>query len=135
MYSICLPVTGWTTALAKFCWDQWFVPRETAMFAVSMFQKSYCDKFLGERFCESAGTLGGASRPVIGVITLGRNGVLVAPAELIFVCDLVLFLCCMGEVRMGCAITAGLLFSVAFIGAFESSGAFTFLKFIFENHR
>jgi hypothetical protein len=31
----------------------------------------------------------------------------------------------MGEVRMGYAITAGLLFSVAFIGAFESSGAFT----------
>jgi hypothetical protein len=58
------------------------------MFDVSMFQKSSCDKFLGERFCESVGTLGGAARPVIGVITLGSNGVLVSPAMLIFVCDL-----------------------------------------------
>jgi hypothetical protein len=126
MYSICLPVTGWTTALAKCCLDQWFVPRATDMFAVSMFQKSSCDKFLGERFCESVGTLRGAAQPVIGMITLGSNGVSVAPFVLIFVCDLVLCLCFMGEDTMGCAITAGLLFSAAFIGAFESSGAFTF---------
>jgi hypothetical protein len=124
MYSICLPVTGCTTPFAKCCWDQWFVPKATAMFAVSMFQKSFCDKFLGERFCESVGTLGGAARPGIGVITLGSNGVLVAHSVLIVVCDLVWYVCCMGEVRMGCAIMAGLLFSAAFIGAFESSGVF-----------
>jgi hypothetical protein len=53
------------------------------MFAVSVFQKSSCDKFLGERFCESVGTLRGAARPVIGVITLGSNGVLVFPLVLI----------------------------------------------------
>jgi hypothetical protein len=89
MYSIFLLVTGWTTALANFCWDQWFVPKATAMFADSMFPKSFCDKFLGERFCESVFTLGGAARPVIGVIILGSNGVLVAPSVLIVVCDLV----------------------------------------------
>jgi hypothetical protein len=54
-----------------------------------MFQKSFCDKFLGERFCESVNTLGGTARPVIGVITLGSNGVLVAHFVLIVVCDLV----------------------------------------------
>jgi hypothetical protein len=59
------------------------------MFAVSMLQKPSCDKFLGEISCESVGTLGGASRPVIGVITLGSNGVLVAHFVLIVVCDLV----------------------------------------------
>jgi hypothetical protein len=86
MYSICLPVTGWTTAFAKCCWDQWFFFKATAMFAVSMFQKLFCEKFLGERFCESVGTLGGAARPVIGVITLGNNGLLVAsPVSLLFV--------------------------------------------------
>jgi hypothetical protein len=88
MYYICLPVTGWTTEFAKYCWDQWFVPKATTMFAVSMFKKSFCDKFLGERFCESAGTLRGAARPVIGVTTLGSNGVLDAPPVLIVVCDL-----------------------------------------------
>jgi hypothetical protein len=88
MYSICFPVTGWTTALEKCFWDQWFFPRETDMCAVSMFQKSSCDTFLGERFCESVGTLGGAARSVIGVITLGSSGVLVAPSVLIVVCDI-----------------------------------------------
>jgi hypothetical protein len=89
MYSICFPVTEWTTELAKCCWDQWFVHRATAMFAVSMFQKSSCGKFMGERFCESVGTLGDEARPIIGVITLGSNGVLVDPSVLIFVYDLV----------------------------------------------
>jgi hypothetical protein len=48
-----------------------------AMLAVSMSQKSYWDKFRGERFCERLGTLGGAGRLVIGVTTLGSNGALV----------------------------------------------------------
>jgi hypothetical protein len=65
------------------------IARETAMFAVYMFQKSSCDKFLGERFCESVDILGGSARPVIGVITLGSNGVLVVTSVLIVVCDLV----------------------------------------------
>jgi hypothetical protein len=47
-----------------------------AMLAVSMSQKSACDKFLGERFCVRAGTLGDAAPPVIGVSTLGSNRVL-----------------------------------------------------------
>jgi hypothetical protein len=66
-----------------------FVPRATAMLAVSIFQKSSCDKFLGERFCVSVGTIGGAAQPVIGVITFRSNGVLVAHFVLIVVCDLV----------------------------------------------
>jgi hypothetical protein len=62
------------------------------MLAVSMSQKSSCDKFLGERFCEHIGTLGGAGRLVIGVTTLGSNGALVVSLALIIVCDLVLAL-------------------------------------------
>jgi hypothetical protein len=54
-----------------------------------MFQKSFCDKFLGERFCGRVGTLGDAARPVIGVTTLGSNGVLVAAPVLVFDCYLV----------------------------------------------
>jgi hypothetical protein len=49
-----------------------------AMLAVSMFQKSSCDKFLGKRFCVRAGILGGAAWSVICVTTLGSNGVLLA---------------------------------------------------------
>jgi hypothetical protein len=48
-----------------------------AMLAVSMSQMSSWDTFLGERFCERIGTLGGAGRLVIGVTTLGSNGALV----------------------------------------------------------
>jgi hypothetical protein len=40
-------------------------------------KKSSWDKFRGERFCERFGTLGGDGRLVIGVTTLGSNGVLV----------------------------------------------------------
>jgi hypothetical protein len=47
-----------------------------AMLAVSMFQKSSCENFLGERLCVRAGTIGDAAWPVIGVTTLGSNGVL-----------------------------------------------------------
>jgi hypothetical protein len=57
-----------------------------AMFAVAMFQKSFCDKFLGEIFCERVGTLGDAAWLVIGVTTLGSNGVLVAATVLIVDC-------------------------------------------------
>jgi hypothetical protein len=61
------------------------------MLAVSMSQKSSCDKFLGERFCERIGTLGGAGRLVIGVTTLGSNGAVVY-LVLIIICDLVMAL-------------------------------------------
>jgi hypothetical protein len=60
-----------------------------AMVEVSMFHKSSCDKFLGERFCVRAGTLGDASWPVIGVTTLGSNGMLLAVFAVIGICDLV----------------------------------------------
>jgi hypothetical protein len=59
------------------------------MFAVSMSQKSSCDKFLGERFCDRAGTFGDAARPVIGVTTLGSNGMVVAVFAVIVICHLV----------------------------------------------
>jgi hypothetical protein len=51
------------------------VPKALAMLAVFMLQKSSCDKFLGEIFCDRAGTLGYAAWPIIGVTTLGSNGV------------------------------------------------------------
>jgi hypothetical protein len=60
-----------------------------AMLAVSMSQKSSRDKFLGERFCVRVGTLGDAARPVIGVTTLGSNGVLLVFFTWIGLCDLV----------------------------------------------
>jgi hypothetical protein len=53
-----------------------------------MFQKSSCDKFLGERFCVHAGTLGYDAWPVIGVTTLGSNGVLCDGLTLIDLCVL-----------------------------------------------
>jgi hypothetical protein len=60
-----------------------------AMLVVSMCQKSSCDKFLGERFCVRAGTLGDAAWLVVGVTTLGSNGVLLAVFAVIGLCDLV----------------------------------------------
>jgi hypothetical protein len=71
------------------------------MLAVSMSQKLSCDKFLGERLCERIGTLGGASRPGIGVTTLGSNGALVVSPVLIIVCDLVWHYWCTGEANIG----------------------------------
>jgi uncharacterized protein YqgC (DUF456 family) len=93
-----------------------------AMLADSMSQKSSCDKFMGERFCERIGTLGGASRPVIGVITLRSYGVLVVSSVSIIVCDLVWYRFCAGEVKIGWDKSAGLLFSAILAGAFESPG-------------
>jgi hypothetical protein len=69
------------------------------MLAVSMSQKSSCDKFLGERFCERVGTLGGAGRVVIGVTTLGGNGALVVSLLLSIACYL--FWRCTGEAKIG----------------------------------
>jgi hypothetical protein len=57
--------------------------------AVSMFQKSSCDKFLGERFFVLAGTLGDSAWLIIGVTTPGSNGVLLAEFAVIGLCDLV----------------------------------------------
>jgi hypothetical protein len=92
------------------------------MLADSMSQKLSCDTFLGERFFERVGILGGAARPIIGVTTLGSNGVVVVSPVLSIVCNLYLCYCCMGEARIGCDKTAGLLFSAALAGAFESPG-------------
>jgi hypothetical protein len=71
------------------------------MLADYMTHKSYCDKSLGERFCERVATLGGEARPVIGVTTLGSNGALVVSSVLIIVCDLVCYCCCTVEVKIG----------------------------------
>jgi hypothetical protein len=59
------------------------------MLADFMSQKSSCDKFLGESFCERVSTLGGAARLIIGVTILRSNGVVVLSPVLIVVCDLV----------------------------------------------
>jgi hypothetical protein len=96
------------------------------MLADSMFQKSYCDKFLGEIFCERVGTLGGAAQPVSGVNTLGSNGVVILSPVLIVVCDPVLYCCCMGKFKICCSKMTGLLFSADLVGAFENSGGLTF---------
>jgi hypothetical protein len=77
---------------------------------------------MGESFCECVGTLGGASRPVSGVTTLGSNGVLAVSSASLIVCDLVWYRCCTGEVKIGSDKSAGLLFSAALAGAFESPG-------------
>jgi hypothetical protein len=60
-----------------------------SMLDVSMFEKSSCDKFLWESFCVRAGTLGDTAWYVIGVTTLGSNGVLLVVFVLIGLCDLV----------------------------------------------
>jgi hypothetical protein len=73
-YSIYFPVTGWMTAFAWFCRDQWLSPRAMAMWAVSIPQKLYWDKLRGKSLCERVGTLGGDGRSVLGVTTLGGNG-------------------------------------------------------------
>jgi hypothetical protein len=65
------------------------VPNAIDWLEVYMFQKPSCDNFLWERFCARAGTLGDAAWPVIGVTTLGSNGVLRAVFALIGICDLV----------------------------------------------
>jgi hypothetical protein len=92
------------------------------MLADSMPQKSSCDKFMGERFCERIGTLGGASQPVIGVTTLRSNGALVVSSASIIVCDLVWNRFCTGEVEIGSDISEGFLFSADVAGAYESPG-------------
>jgi hypothetical protein len=71
------------------------------MLTVSMPQKSFCEKFLGERFCERMGTLGGAGRLVIGVTTIGSNGALVLFLVLIIICDFVWHLWCTGDAKIG----------------------------------
>jgi hypothetical protein len=58
-YSISFPVTGWMTALAWCCCDQWLCPRAMVMWVESMLQKSSWDKLRGERLWEREGTLGG----------------------------------------------------------------------------
>jgi hypothetical protein len=93
------------------------------MLAYSISQKSPCNKLLGARFCERIGTLGGATRPIIGVTTLRSNGALVVSSVLIIVCDLVWYCCCTEELNIGWDKSAGLLFSAVLTGAFESPGA------------
>jgi hypothetical protein len=85
-----------------------------------MSQKSSCDKFLGERFCERIGTLGGASRSVIGVTTLGSNGAFVVYLALIIVCDLVWHCWCIVEANIGWDDSAWIVFSATLAGAFGS---------------
>jgi hypothetical protein len=96
------------------------------MLGVSMLQKSYWDTFLGEIFCVCAGTIGDAAGPIISVTTLGSNGALFVVVVRIFHYELVLYVCCMGEVKRGCVKAAGLLFSASLIGKLVSSGDFGF---------
>jgi hypothetical protein len=91
-----------------------------AMLAVYMSQKSSCDKFMGERFCERIGTLGGASQPVIGVTNLGSNGVLFVYLALIIVCDLLWHCWCTGEADIGWDKLTGIVCSETLTGAFGS---------------
>jgi hypothetical protein len=75
MYSF-FRVTGWMTAFAWCCRDQWLAPRAMVMWAVSNSQKSFCDKLRGESLSERVGALGGDGLSVLGVTTLIGNGVL-----------------------------------------------------------
>jgi hypothetical protein len=90
------------------------------MLAISMSQKSFCNKFLGERFYDFISTLGGAGRLVIGVTTLGSNGVLVVSLVLIIVCDLVWRCWCTGEAKIGWDKLEGIVCSAAVAGTFGS---------------
>jgi hypothetical protein len=65
------------------------VPKAMAMLDVSMLRKSSCDKFMGDKFCVRASTLGDAARPIIGVTTLGSNDVLLVVVMSIGLYDLV----------------------------------------------
>jgi hypothetical protein len=56
-----------------------------AMLAVSIPQKSSCDKLRGDRLRERVGTLGGDGRSDLGVTTLGSNGTLGMACVLIVV--------------------------------------------------
>jgi hypothetical protein len=102
------------------------------MLAVSMYQKSSCDKFLGERFCERVGTLGGACQLVIGVTTLGSNGALVVSLVLIIVCDIVWRGWCKGEAKIGWDKLAGIVCSEAMASTFGTL-SLNILKPGFEN--
>jgi hypothetical protein len=90
------------------------------MLAVSMSQKSSCNKFLGERFCERVGTLGGAGRVVIGVTTLGSNGAFIVYLVLIIVFDLVWRGWCTAEANIVWDKLAGVVCSEAVAGTFGS---------------
>jgi hypothetical protein len=90
------------------------------MLVVSMSQKSSCNKFMGERFCERVGTLGGAGRVVIGVTTLGSNSVVIMYLVFIIACDLVWRGWCKGEAKIGWEKLAGILCSEAVAGTFGS---------------
>jgi hypothetical protein len=77
IYSISIPVMGLMITLSWCFWDKCLFPRAMVMWAVSMPQKSFLDKFRGERFRDHVGTLGGEGLRVIGVTILGSNGALV----------------------------------------------------------
>jgi hypothetical protein len=61
---------------------------EISWLEVSMYQKSYRDKFMGEIIFFHAGTLGDVACPIIGVTTLGSNKVLRDGFAMIGICDL-----------------------------------------------
>jgi hypothetical protein len=88
------------------------------MLAVCMSQKLSCDKFMGERFCERVGTLGGAGQVVIGVTTLGGNGVLVVSLVLSIACGIVWR--CTGDANIGRDKLEWTVFSAAVPGTFGS---------------
>jgi hypothetical protein len=56
VYSISFPLTGWMTAFARCCRDQWLFPRAMTMWDVSIPQKSSWYKLRGESPCERVGT-------------------------------------------------------------------------------
>jgi hypothetical protein len=66
------------------------------------------------------------------VTTFGSNDALFVSLVLIIVCDLVWHCWCKGEAKIGWDKFAGISFSRALAGAFESPGV-NFLKFVFEN--
>jgi hypothetical protein len=76
MCSIFLPVTGGTTAFDQCNLIQLLVPNSIALLVDTIFHKSSCYNFLRERVYVRSCTLGYAACPVIGVTTLGSNGIL-----------------------------------------------------------
>jgi hypothetical protein len=70
LYCISLPVTGWMTEFIIGVFVQCFSPNAHAQFAAPKSRKSR-ERFRGDNCCALAFTLGGDTRIVAGVTTLG----------------------------------------------------------------
>ena len=99
---------------------QWFSPKSIAWLALTILNKYLWNKFLGEMLRTLAGTPGGATYLASSVNTLGScvkfwdSMMLAGDDGLLWVCNMVGWLCLTGDVITGWTIASGCLFSAAF---------------------